>query len=320
MENLAVIAVGGNSLIKDEFHKSVADQYDCIKVIAARIIDVVAMGKRVLVTHGNGPQVGFIHRRSELANEILNMHLVPLNSCVADSQGAIGYQFQQALGNELRRRGRSERAVTVITQVEVDPLDPAFENPSKPIGDFYPEDKARAMMARRPDWIMRDDSGRGYRRMAPSPRPVSVVEEEVISGLLEEGCVVVGAGGGGIPVARHGHELIGVDAVVDKDLTSTMLARNLGADLLIIATKVEHVSINFGTPEEKILEDVDAGTMRRYMDEGHFAPGSMRPKVRAALDFLEAGGKTAVITSADVFEHAVAGESGTRIHATNQGA
>lgn len=318
MENLVVIAVGGNSLIKDETRKTVADQYDCIKIIAERIADVACSGRRVLVTHGNGPQVGFIHRRSELANEVLNMHTVPLNSCVADSQGAIGYQFQQALGNEFERRGRPERAVTVITQVEVDPLDPAFENPSKPIGDFYPPAKAKEMMARHPDWTMRDDSGRGFRRMAPSPRPIAVVEEDVISDLLEKGYVVVAAGGGGIPVARHGYELVGVDAVVDKDLTSSILAANLGADIFVISTKVEHVCLHYGTPDEKVLHDVDAGEMARYMDEGHFAQGSMRPKVRAVLEFLNSGGRNAVITGADAFDRAVAGAGGTRIHCTKK--
>lgn len=313
MDNLTVIAVGGNSLIKDETRKSVADQYDCIRAIAARIADVSATGRRVLVTHGNGPQVGFIHRRSELANEVLNMHLVPLNSCVADSQGAIGYQFQQALGNEFEKRGRPERAVTVITRVEVDPLDQAFENPDKPIGDFYSEEKAREMMSRHPDWIMRDDSGRGFRRMAPSPAPVSIIEQDAVADLLHAGYVVIAAGGGGIPVARHGSELIGLDAVIDKDLTSSMLAANLGADMLMISTKVEQVSINYRTPDEKILRDVDAETMKRYMSEGHFAPGSMRPKVRAVLDFLDAGGQTAVITSADAFGRAAKGEGGTRI-------
>jgi carbamate kinase len=316
MKGLAVIAVGGNSLIKDETRKTVADQYDCIKALAARIANVAATGRPVLVTHGNGPQVGFIHRRSELANEILNMHLVPLNSCVADSQGAIGYQFQQALGNEFKRRGGQQRAVTVITQVVVDPKDAAFEHPDKPIGDFYPKERAETMMARYPDWVMRDDSGRGYRRMVASPGPVEVVEEDVIGDLLEKGYVVIGAGGGGIPVARHGHELVPVDAVIDKDLTSAMLAKNLGAEMLVISTKVEHVCTHFGTPNEQALTDVDADTVRRYMGEGHFAPGSMKPKIKACLDFLDAGGNTAVITCADAFDNAVAGTGGTRIHKT----
>jgi carbamate kinase len=260
--------------------------------------------------------VGFIHRRSELANEVLNMHLVPLNSCVADSQGAIGYQFQQALGNELERLGEKRRAVTVITQVVVDPKDPAFASPDKPIGDFYPQDKAQTMMARHPDWLMRDDSGRGYRRMVASPAPQEVVEEAVIADLLEQGHIVVAAGGGGIPVARHGHELVAVDAVIDKDLTSAMLAKNLGAELFVISTKVEHVCIRFGTPDEEPLTDVDAGTVRRYLQEGHFAPGSMGPKIQAMLDFLDAGGETAIITCADAFDRAVAGAGGTRIHKT----
>ena len=314
MGGLALIAIGGNSLIKNQKHKTVQDQYNAICETAVHVVDIVEKGFTVVVTHGNGPQVGFILRRSELAHEISGMHIVPLVSCVADTQGAIGYQLQQALNNEFQKRGVARQAVTVVTQVEVDREDPAFSNPTKPIGSFFSEDQIKKIRDKHPDWQVVFDAGRGYRRVVPSPAPKAIIEIGVLEYLLGKGFCVIGAGGGGIPVFKNKRgEYEGVDAVIDKDSASSLLATQLHADLFIISTSIEKVFINFGKPDETPLDSITAKQARAYMSEGHFAPGSMLPKIEAALGFLDRGGKEAIITSPESLGRAITGESGTHI-------
>ena len=311
---LAVIAIGGNSLIKDKEHQRVEDQYDAICQTAGCIVDIIQKGYEVVLTHGNGPQVGFILRRSEIAYKHTGLHFVPLVSCVADTQGALGYQIQQALGNEFQKRKISKKAVTIITRVEVDCDDPSFLNPSKPIGSFYSEEQAQNLQKDHPDWAMIHDAGRGYRRAVPSPMPIKIIELETIETLINQGFCVISVGGGGIPVTRRPDEsLEGVDAVIDKDFASSLLASDLQAPLFIISTAVEQVALNFGAPTEKPLGAVTVAEMEQYLDEGQFAPGSMAPKVQAAIDFLKRGGSEVIITNPENIGEAVMNNKGTHI-------
>ncbi|MCP4589827.1 MAG: carbamate kinase [bacterium] len=306
-----VLAIGGNSLIVDKQHQAVEDQYAACAETCKRIAALLKRGHRVVITHGNGPQVGFILRRSELASG--ELHSVPLDSCGADTQGAIGYQLQRAMHNEMRSWDKPLQVATVVTQVLVDAADPAFEKPSKPIGTFL--DEAAAKVRREKDgWYMVEDAGRGYRRVVASPRPKEILELEAIKCLVDAGLVVVTVGGGGIPVVTQATgELVGAEAVIDKDLASSLLAQNLGADLLLISTAVEQVCLNFGKPDEKPLSRITAAEARKYLEEGHFAPGSMRPKVEAVVEFIESGGKAGLITNPANLDRAVAGETGTWI-------
>ncbi len=309
-----VVAIGGNSLIRDAWHKSVEDQYQAVKETDHHIGGLVADGWEIVISHGNGPQVGFILRRSELARH--ELHEVPLEICVADTQGSIGYMLAQNLLNDFRARGIRREVAAVVTQVEVDPDDPAFEHPSKPIGSFLSEEEAKQ---RRDEegWVVVEDADRGWRRVVPSPDPKRIVEIEAIRTLLDAGFVVVAVGGGGIPVVRdEGGDLRGVAAVIDKDLASALLAREVGADLLLISTGVEKVALRFGTPDQEWIDEMTLEEAKGYLEEGaHFAEGSMAPKIRAVIRFLEAGGRTAIITDPENLERAVAGETGTRITA-----
>ena len=310
---LAVIAIGGNSLIADKEHQAVEDQYSAICVTAKHIVDLIEDGYSVVVTHGNGPQVGFILRRSEIAHETAGMHSVPLVSCGADTQGAIGYQIQQAMDNEFKLRGLDKSAVTVVTQVEVDKNDQAFVTPTKPIGTFYSEDQMETIKKEHPDWNMVSDAGRGFRRVVASPKPKNIVEKKAIDTLIGAGFNVIAVGGGGIPVIKEEEKYTGVDAVIDKDFATSLLAAELNADLLIISTGVPQVALNFNTPEEKKLETVNLKEIKQYMEEGHFAPGSMLPKIEAVVSFIEKGGKKAIITDPEHIKLAVAGKTGTHI-------
>lgn len=314
MKKSVVIAIGGNSLIIDPSRKRVEDQYEAVCETARHIAGLVAHGYDVIVTHGNGPQVGFILRRAEIAQEVAKMHSVPLVNCGADTQGSIGYQIQQALDNEFKRRRISKQAVTVVTQVVVDEQDMAFRNPTKPIGSFYTAEQSAVIQQNHPDWVMVEDAGRGYRRVVASPMPQEIVEKGVINQLLNTGYCVVGAGGGGIPVVRDSDgTLRGVDAVIDKDFASGLLASEIGADILIISTGVEKVYLNFGQPTAKALDCVSLSEIKQYVEEKHFAPGSMLPKIQAVISFLERGGKKAIITNPQSLERAIAGETGTHI-------
>ena len=313
MENkgIAVVAVGGNALIKDKAHKTVQDQFACAKDTMSHIVDMIEKGWDVVVTHGNGPQVGFILRRSELAKDVL--HEVPLDFCGADTQGAIGYMFQMALHNEFKKRGIVKHAATVVTQTVVDKKDPAFEHPTKPIGTFMEEDEAKTR-ADRDGWTVVEDAGRGWRRVVPSPLPVKIVEAPAINDLIQAGFTVVGVGGGGIPVIElEDGSLQGVEAVIDKDFGSSLLAMLINADLFVISTAVEKVAINFNTPEEKWLDQMTVAEAKQYIAEGHFAPGSMLPKVKAIIQYLENGGKKALITDPEHIGEALDGKTGTWI-------
>ena len=310
-KKVAVVAVGGNSLIKDEAHKTIPDQYAAAQESMRHIVDMIAQGWEVVVTHGNGPQVGFILRRSELARH--ELHEVSLDYCGADTQGAIGYMFQQALYNEFLRRGMRKQAASVVTQTLVDRNDPAFSKPSKPIGSFMDEAMAKDR-ASNEKWTVVEDAGRGWRRVVASPRPKRIVEADAIRALIQAGFVVVGVGGGGIPVVEDEHgNLIGVEAVIDKDFGSSLLASMIGADLFLISTAVEKVALHYNKPNQQWLDRINLEQARRYQAEGHFAKGSMGPKIEAALSFLAAGGREVVITDPEHLLAAVRGEAGTRI-------
>ncbi|MDX1688365.1 MAG: carbamate kinase [Candidatus Promineifilaceae bacterium] len=311
---VAVVAIGGNSLIKDKQHQTVEDQYQAAKETAAHIAAMIQRGWDVAISHGNGPQVGFILRRSELAASVEGLHEVPLDVCGADSQGAIGYALQQNLYNHFREMGIDKQVSTIVTQTQVSQDDPAFEQPSKPIGTFMNEDEAQ----RRRDkdgWIVVEDAGRGWRRVVPSPRPVRIVEERAVKALIGAGIVTITVGGGGIPVvADEDGNLSGVAAVIDKDLASALLANVIGANLLLISTAVEKVALNFGKPDQEWVDEMTLDEARQYLSEGtHFAKGSMAPKIQAVINFLEGGGERAIITNPENIERALAGETGTHI-------
>jgi carbamate kinase len=306
-----VIAIGGNSLIKDEKHRSVEDQYAAVVETAHHIADLVARGFQVVITHGNGPQVGFILLRSEYSRGLL--HEVPLDSIGADTQGAIGYQIQQAMQNEFHRRGLKKSVATVVTQALVDKNDPAFQKPTKPIGQFYKKEEADDRI-RVEKWTMVEDAGRGWRRVVASPKPTRIIEAEAIKHLVAEGCIVVAAGGGGIPVVQDEKGYLrGAAAVIDKDLASAVLAKEIAADLLVISTAVEQVCLNFGKPDQKALDRLTVAEAKRYMTEGHFKPGSMLPKIQACIQFIENGGTEALITCPETLPAALDGKTGTRI-------
>jgi len=312
---LAVVAIGGNSLIKDEKHKTVEDQYQAAKETCYHIADMIEAGWDVAIGHGNGPQVGFILRRSEIAAKVEGMHEVPLDVCGADSQGAIGYALQQNLQNELYRRGIKKNVATIVTQVLVDKNDPAFQNPTKPIGGFMDEAEAKRR-EKELGWAMREDAGRGWRRVVASPLPKEVVELDTVKTLLNAGIVVITVGGGGIPVIDKGEgEYVGTAAVIDKDYASSLLAREINADLFVISTAVEKVALNFGKPDQKWLDKMTLAEAKQYLAEGtHFAKGSMAPKIQAIIWFLEANpnGK-ALITNPENIGRALKGETGTWI-------
>jgi len=310
-KKIAVVAVGGNSLIKDKQHQTVPDQYAAAVESMAHIAGMIESGWDVLVTHGNGPQVGFILRRSELS--LHELHVVPLDYCGADTQGAIGYMFQRALHNEFRKRGIKKEAATVVTQVLVDRNDPAFQNPSKPIGSFM--DKPQADQHRQADgWSVVEDAGRGWRRVVASPDPKRVIEAPAIQKLVEAGFVVICVGGGGIPVIEDEHgNLQGIEAVIDKDFGGALLANAVQADLLLITTAVEKVAINFNKPDQIWLDRLTLAEAKQYLAEGHFAKGSMGPKIEAVIRYLESGGKEALITDPANIERALQGKTGTRI-------
>jgi carbamate kinase len=311
MGKVAVVAVGGNSLIKDENHRSVPDQYAAAVESCSHIAGMIQQGWDVVLTHGNGPQVGFILRRSELA--IHELHPVPLDYCGADTQGAIGYMFQRALHNIFQERGIQKQAATVVTQTLVDKDDPAFQNPSKPIGTFMDKTAAERKRAEE-QWAVVEDAGRGWRRVVPSPLPKRIVERDVIDALIHAGFVVICSGGGGIPVIEDGHsQLIGVEAVIDKDYAASILARSVNADLFLITTAVEKVALNFNKPNQQWLDHLTMEEAKKYLADGHFQKGSMGPKIQAIIWYLEGGGKEALITDPANIERALRGETGTRI-------
>lgn len=313
-KKVAVVAIGGNSLIKDKNHQTVEDQYLAAKESCHHIADMIEAGWDVAIGHGNGPQVGFILRRSEIAHKVEGMHEVPLDVCGADSQGAIGYALQQNLQNDLFTRNIKKPVATVVTQVLVDKNDKAFQNPSKPIGGFMDEAEAK-QREKDLDWSVVEDAGRGWRRVVASPIPQEVVELDSVKALIDAGIVVITVGGGGIPVIDPGDgQYVGTAAVIDKDFASSLLAREIHADLLLISTAVEKVAINFGKPNQQWLDKMTLAEAKAYLAEGtHFAKGSMAPKIQAIIWFLEAGGKQALITNPENIGRALNGETGTWI-------
>ncbi len=313
-QKIAVIAIGGNSLIKDKTHATVQDQYRAADETTEHIAKMIKSGWTVAIAHGNGPQVGFILRRSELAAH--ELHELPLDVCGADSQGAIGYSLQQTLQNHLNDMGLDRPVATVVTQVQVSANDPAFQSPSKPIGTFMDEPQA---MKRRDDdgWDVVEDAGRGWRRVVASPLPERIVEEEAVKALIVAGIIVITVGGGGIPVvADENGDLKGVAAVIDKDFASALLANRIGAELFIVSTAVEKVALNFGKPNEEWVDHMSMAEAKQYLAEGtHFAKGSMAPKIQAVINFLEGGGKRAIVTDPENLERALNGETGTHFTA-----
>jgi carbamate kinase len=311
MQPLVVIAIGGNSLITDPAHMSVIDQYRAAGETASHIAPIVAAGNRVVVTHGNGPQVGFILLRSELTRDVL--HQVPLANCVADTQGSIGMQIAQSLQNAFERLGSEQQVVAIVTQILVDAEDPSFTNPTKPIGPFMSESEAR-QRARDDGWAIAEDANRGWRRVVPSPAPLQILEMPVIRTLVDSGTIVVAAGGGGIPVIRKPDgSLRPRPAVIDKDAASRLLATELGANVLVFSTDVDKVALNLGTPEQTDIDRMTRAECREYLAAGHFATGSMRPKIEAALAFLDAGGDEVIITQPHLLGAAMRGGQGTHI-------
>jgi carbamate kinase len=307
----AVIAIGGNSLIKDNAHQSIEDQYQAAKDTTFCIADMIENGWNVAIGHGNGPQVGLILRQSEVAAKTEGIPETPLDVCGAESQGLIGYLLQQNLQNELFQRKIKQNVATIITQVLVDIKDPAFQHPTKPIGGFMGEDEA---MRKKEElgWSIVEDAGRGWRRVVASPDPKEVVELDTVKALIDAGVIVITVGGGGIPVYDPGDgNYGGAAAVIDKDFASSLLAQEIKADLFVISTAVEKVALNYGKPNEKLVDRMTIAEAKQYMAEGHFAKGSMLPKIQAILRYLENGGKEALITNPENIGRALKGETGT---------
>lgn len=309
----ALIAIGGNALLQGGPRATIDEQFDAARVLAGPLRELIEQGWRLVITHGNGPQVGFILRRSDLVAQLApEIPRLDLDMCVADSQGSLGYILGLSLQSELDRAGRSERVVSLLTHTLVDPNDRAFKEPTKPIGSFYDEATAHRL-AEENGWTVQEDSGRGWRRIVASPRPVRILEQDAVSSLVASGFVVIAAGGGGIPVIEEsGGGFRGVEAVIDKDFTSAMLAADLQVDLLVITTGVAQVAVHFGQENERHLGELPAAEARQYLADGEFPPGSMGPKIEAALQFLDSG-RPALVTSPDRLVDAVAGLTGTRL-------
>ena len=308
----AIVAAGGNSLIVDDQHQSIHDQYKAAAQSSHYIADMVEAGVTVVLTHGNGPQVGFILRRSGISKDLVPE--VPVDYADADTQGAIGYMFQRSLYNEFKQRGLQRRVVTVVTQVAVDRNDPALASPSKPIGG-YMDQQAAQKLASEFGWAVKEDAGRGWRRVVGSPKPKRIVELDTIKALVDEGCIVIACGGGGIPVVENADgTLDGLEAVIDKDFASALLAHQLAADLFVLSTGVERVAINFNRPDQRWLDRITLSEAKRYLAEGQFPSGSMGPKIEAIASFLEAGGqRSAIITNPPNLGRALSGAAGTHI-------
>ena len=311
MSETIVIAVGGNSLISDPKRVSVPAQQEAALLTAKNLSDVLTSEHKIAIVHGNGPQVGFILRRAQIAAK--ELHTVPLDSCVADTQGAIGYNIQTAVRNVLTSLGKVRNVATVVTEVLVDKEDPSFHDPSKPIGSFMSEEEAKRH-EREDGWAVAEDAGRGWRWVVPSPRPREILELEVIEQLVQAGTITVAAGGGGIPVIRRDDgSYEGVEAVIDKDLAGSLLAGSIKADRFIISTAVEKVYLNFGKPDQKALETITVAEARSYIEQGHFAKGSMLPKIEAMIEFVEATGHEGIITDPEHLAEALHGDAGTHI-------
>jgi carbamate kinase len=307
---LLVVAIGGNALREPRGVARPEEWFRALERSLPPLVDLVAEGYRLVLTHGNGPQVGDELRRMELAQR--SVPPLSLDLCGAETQGSLGYAIQQVFGNLCRARGLDVPVATIVTRVVVDAGDPAFERPTKPIGPFYPAAKARALRKKK-RWVLVQDAGRGYRRVVPSPRPLRVLEAELVRRVCQGGGVAIACGGGGVPVIDADGAYRGVDAVVEKDLATEALATGLGADRLLILTAVEQVAINFGTPQQIGIERLTVEDARRLLAAGEFPPGSMGPKIEASVRFVERGGREAIITSLDRVQAAIAGDAGTHV-------
>ena len=304
-----VVALGGNAISRRGEKGDLPDQIRNSRITAEHIVGLVAAGHKVIATHGNGPQVGNILRRVEAARDFL--YLLTLDICGAHTQGGMGYVLQREIDNAFKKRGMDRIATTIITQTLVDGEDPAFMHPTKPIGPFFTKERIASLV--KEGWIVVEDAGRGWRRVVPSPRPKAIVEERVIKEAIEFGDVVVCCGGGGIPVVERDGTLYGVEGVIDKDLGTSLLARRIGADLMIITTDVEKVAVHFNKPDERRLERLTLAEARAYLEEGEFPPGSMGPKILAAIEFVEETGNEVIITVPEKMMEALEGKTGTRI-------
>lgn len=310
MSKRAVVAIGGNAITRAGQVGTIPEQFANSEQACRNLLVLLEQGYDLVLSHGNGPQVGNILLRVELSSH--QVYTVPLDTCVSDCQGGMGYMLQQVFHNVLRERGIERTVVTVLTQVVVDGNDPAFRKPTKPVGPFYSRERADELQ-REKGWVIVDDAGRGFRRVVPSPVPKEVVEIESIRALSDAGLLVIAAGGGGIPVVREKGVLRGVEAVVDKDYASSLLAKNLDVDLFLIATGVDRVYLNFGKPNQRPLEQITADEAERHLEAGQFPAGSMGPKIRAAIDYLRDGGREVLIADISAIHRALAGETGTRI-------
>ena len=310
-DKLVVIALGGNALLQRSQKGTFEDQYSNVQKTAKKIADLAEQGYRIVLTHGNGPQVGATLLRHEAGKNIVPPF--PLDACGAETQGFIGYMIQQALRNELKARGVDKYVVTVVTRVIVDPHDPAFEHPTKPVGPFYTKEEADQMSQKMPDLVIKEDAGRGYRRVVPSPDPKVIAERLAIRTLVDAGFIVVSTGGGGIPIVEEGTQARGVEAVIDKDLAGQRLATLIHANILVILTDVDGAYTDYGTPKQELIREVTTGRMQRYLDQGQFKEGSMAPKVLAAIRFVESGGDKAIIAELGKLKEALEGSSGTQV-------
>lgn len=314
MGEVIIVAIGGNALVKENGLDSIQDQKEAVEEVVVNIADLVAEGHQVVVTHGNGPQVGFGLRRSEIANEVEGMTLMPLVNCVADTQGGIGYQIQQALTNEFIQRGITKQVASVITQVEVSAEDPNFKFPTKPVGSFFTLEQSKEMKKKHPEFTFVEDSGRGYRRVVPSPRPIGIVEKDAIKTLIDADFVVIAVGGGGIPVIKTEQNTYeGIDAVIDKDFATSLLAEKLNAETLIITTGVPTVYANFGKENQEMLKEISVAEAKQHVLDGQFPAGSMLPKIEASLSFLENSGTRVIITNPESLKEAMNEQAGTHI-------
>jgi len=310
-EKLIVIALGGNALLQRGQKGSFDDQYRNVKGTVAKIADLIERGYKIVLTHGNGPQVGATLLRHEAAKNIVPPF--PLDACGAETQGFIGYMIQQALRNELKSRGMDKFVVTIITRVIVDKHDSAFQNPTKPIGPFYTKEEADKVREQKPELVIKEDAGRGYRRVVPSPDPKIIAERSAIRALVDAGFVVVACGGGGIPIIEESGNAVGVEAVIDKDLAGQRLATLIGANIFVVLTDVNGAYVNYGKPNQELIKEITSGKLRNYSKEGQFKEGSMAPKVEAAIRFVESGGERAVIAALGDLIEALDGKTGTQI-------
>jgi carbamate kinase len=310
-ESLIVVALGGNALLQRSQKGTFEDQYSNVQKTAKKIADLTEQGYRIVITHGNGPQVGATLLRHEAGKNLVPPF--PLDACGAETQGFIGYMIQQALRNELKSRGIDKYVVTVVTRVIVDQHDPAFEHPTKPVGPFYTREQADEMIQKMPGITIKEDAGRGYRRVVPSPDPKVIAERAAIRTLVDSGFVVVSTGGGGIPIVEDGTQARGVEAVIDKDLAGQRLATLIQADIFVILTDVDGAYVNYGKPDQELIREVTTGKLQRYMQEGQFKEGSMAPKVLAAMRFVESGGERAIIAELGKLTEALEGKSGTQV-------